>query len=89
MRLTHLVIVLFFSSAVFADNCADLSLRFAGEERFKLKLAELDDLKSCINAVLREKVSASSSEARGSTSGSAVTTSAIKPRAAPVLKDAE
>lgn len=75
-----------------ADSCGDLATRFSGAERFGMKLAELDELKTCINLLLREKISASSEEARGSTSPVGSFDSAaqtIKPVSAPVLQDAE
>lgn len=76
-----------------ADNCADLSTRFAGAERFHMSLGELDDLKTCINLILREKISATSNEARGSTSPPAgpdeAPAQAMRPVSAPVLQDAE
>lgn len=79
---------------VHADNCSDLAMRFAGADRFSMKLGELDELKTCINSILREKVSASSTEARGSTSpvqsDEAVrSATASRPQPLPVLKDAE
>lgn len=76
-----------------ADNCADLSMQFAGAGRFHMTLGELDELKTCINAILREKISATSSEARGATSppssGDSPTLEARRPRPVPVLQDAE
>lgn len=76
-----------------ADSCSDLAMRFAGPDRFSMKLGELDELKTCINTILREKVSASSTEARGSTSPSSPEDVSARPAAAhpqpPVLKDAE
>lgn len=76
-----------------ADNCADLSMQFAGAGRFHMTLGELDELKTCINTILREKISATSSEARGTTSppvsGEAPTLEARRPRPVPVLQDAE
>lgn len=75
-----------------ADSCGDLATRFSGGERFSMKLSELDELKTCINLLLREKISATSEEARGSTSpvGSFDNAAqAIKPVSAPVLQDAE
>jgi hypothetical protein len=84
-----------FASSAYADSCSDLSMRFAGGERFAMKLGELDELKTCINTLLREKISASSTEARGSTSP-AVSGSDVPPPQAPrpikttsVLQDAE
>lgn len=72
MRIFHYVAVLVLgctaSLQANADSCGDLSTRFAGAERFSMKLAELDELKTCINMILREKISATSQEARGSTS---------------------
>jgi hypothetical protein len=95
MRLTLSLLPLVVAGATiapaWADNCADLSMRFAGAERFHMTLGELDELKTCINIILREKISATSSEARGATSpplpGGANT--ALRPRSAPVLQDAE
>lgn len=83
-----------FSLSAHADNCSDLATRFAGAERFSMKLGELDELKTCINVILREKVSATSSEARGSTSptgsvDAALPAQASRPKAVPVLQDAE
>ena len=77
-----------------ADNCSDLAMRFAGPDRFSMKLGELDELKTCINTILREKVSASSTEARGSTSpalqdDASARSSVARPQPLPVLKDAE
>jgi hypothetical protein len=75
-----------------ADTCADLSMQFAGAGRFHMTLSELDELKTCINSILREKISATSTEARGSTSPNApggASVEARRPRAAPVLQDAE
>lgn len=74
-----------------ADSCADLSMQFAGAGRFHMTLGELDELKTCINVILREKISATSTEARGSTSPAAggASLEARRPRAAPVLQDAE
>ncbi len=75
-----------------ADTCGDLATRFSGAERFSMKLAELDELKTCINMILREKISASSQEARGSTSPplSFGSTPAAPSGAAPAsLQDAE
>lgn len=97
MRLTHSLLPLLlagvFSSYAWADNCADLAMRFAGGERFHMTLGELDELKTCINVILREKISATSTEARGATSPPAsadsMPTSALRPRAVPVLQDAE
>jgi hypothetical protein len=72
MRLTHFFMIMALGTAsashAFADSCGDLSARFSGAERFSMKLAELDELKTCINMILREKISANSQEARGSTS---------------------
>lgn len=82
----------FVATPALADNCADLSTRFAGMDRFTMKIAELDELKTCINMLLREKISASSNEARGSTSpagSEAASVQASRPSAAPVLQDAE
>jgi hypothetical protein len=82
-----------FSASAHADNCSDLATRFAGAERFSMKLGELDELKTCINVILREKVSATSSEARGSTSPTgavdALPAQASRPKPVPVLQDAE
>ena len=78
-----------------ADNCADLSMQFAGAGRFHMTLGELDELKTCINTILREKISATSTEARGATSpptagGEAPSSvEARRPRPVPVLQDAE
>lgn len=75
-----------------ADTCSDLSMQFAGAGRFHMTLSELDELKTCINTILREKISATSTEARGSTSPDAPgggSVEARRPRAAPVLQDAE
>lgn len=74
-----------------ADNCADLSVKFAGAERFHMTLGELDELKTCINLILREKISATSNDARGSTSPPAAGAGAEarRPRPVPVLQDAE
>ncbi|MCC2637482.1 MAG: hypothetical protein K0Q68_1201 [Moraxellaceae bacterium] len=76
-----------------ADTCADLSMQFAGAGRFHMTLGELDELKTCINLILREKISATSNEARGATSppvaGAGATLEARRPRALPVLQDAE
>ncbi|HEX6591603.1 MAG TPA: hypothetical protein VF050_06360 [Moraxellaceae bacterium] len=82
----------FVSSPALADNCADLATRFSGVERFSMKIAELDELKTCINMILREKISATSSEARGSTSPASAaegSAQATRPKAAPALQDAE
>lgn len=82
-----------FSVPAQADPCSDLAMRFAGGDRFGMKLGELDELKTCINTLLREKVSATSSEARGSTSpqgaASDAPVQASRPQAIPVLQDAE
>lgn len=75
-----------------ADNCGDLAMRFASGERFHMALGELDELKTCINLILREKISASSTEARGVTSppvSAGATPSSLRPRPAPALQDAE
>lgn len=76
-----------------ADNCGDLATRFSGAERFSMKIADLDELKTCINILLREKISATSTEARGSTSpaygGAEPATQLSRPKALPVLQDAE
>lgn len=76
-----------------ADNCADLSSQFAGAGRFHMTLGELDELKSCINTILREKISASSNDARGATSPpvdeAPTPTLEARRRQIPVLKDAE
>ncbi|HET8731010.1 MAG TPA: hypothetical protein VFM34_07880 [Moraxellaceae bacterium] len=77
-----------------ADNCADLSMQFAGAGRFHMTLGELDELKTCINTILREKISATSTEARGTTSppasgGDSAPAEARRPRPVPVLQDAE
>lgn len=76
-----------------ADTCADLSMQFAGAGRFHMTLGELDELKTCINLILREKISANSNDARGATSppvtGAGATVEARRPRALPVLQDAE
>ena len=97
MRPIHLLLVLMLGGACFsapaqADTCSDLALRFAGGERFGMTLGELDELKICINTLLREKISATSSEARGSTSpGNTAEAPAqtLRPQALPVLQDAE
>lgn len=97
MRPIHLLLLLVLGgvSAVpaQADTCSDLAMRFAGGERFSMKLGELDELKTCINTLLREKISATSTEARGSTSpaggASDVPAQASRPQALPVLQDAE
>lgn len=98
MRPIHLLLLLTLGGACFsapaqADTCSDLALRFASGERFGMKLGELDELKICINTLLREKISATSSEARGSTSpaGNAAEPPAqtSRPQALPVLQDAE
>lgn len=81
-----------FSASAQADTCSDLAMRFAGGDRFGMKLGELDELKTCINTLLREKISATSSEARGSTSpagGQDAPAQASRPQALPVLQDAE
>lgn len=82
-----------FVASAHADNCADLSMRFAGAERFHMTLGELDELKTCINVILREKISATSAEARGATSppmpDGSTSTSSLRPRAMPALQDAE
>lgn len=80
-----------FAPLAKADNCSDLAVRFAGSERFSMKLGELDELKTCINTILREKISATSSEAHGSTTpaGAAEPQQARRPQPLPVLKDAE
>lgn len=83
---------LLFIPVAQADNCADLSMQFASPGRFHMTLGELDELKTCINAILREKISASSVEARGSTSPDAsggATAELRRPRAVPALQDAE
>lgn len=94
MRPIHFLTLLALGGAValpvHADPCGDLATRFSGAERFSMKLAELDELKTCINMILREKISATSQEARGSTSpplsfGSSSRTDA----APPALQDAE
>ncbi len=76
-----------------ADNCGDLASRFSGAERFSMKIADLDELKTCINILLREKISATSNEARGSTSpvlpGGEPATQISRPKPIPVLQDAE
>ncbi|MCD6061950.1 MAG: hypothetical protein K0R03_780 [Moraxellaceae bacterium] len=75
-----------------ADNCADLATRFSGGERFHMTLGELDELKTCINVILREKISSSSTAARGATSPEvtdAPATQALRPRSIPILQDAE
>lgn len=76
-----------------ADSCGDLANRFSGAERFSMKIAELDELKTCINMLLREKISANSNEARGSTSptlsGGESSTQLSRPKSVPVLQDAE
>lgn len=97
MRLTLFLLPLLgaaaFVAPAHADNCADLSMRFAGAERFHMTLGELDELKTCINVILREKISSSSAEARGATSPplpeGSMSTSALRPRAVPALQDAE
>lgn len=97
MRPIHFLLPLVMGGAVAgpaqADDCADLAMRFAGAERFTMKLGELDELKTCINVILREKISATSNEARGSTSppasSSTAPAQASRPKALPVLKDAE
>lgn len=79
-------------SPALADDCADLAGRFAGGERFHMTLGELDELKSCINVILREKISSTSADARGSTSpevSDAPPAQGLRPRAIPILKDAE
>lgn len=82
-----------FSTSVLADNCSDLATRFAGAERFSMKLGELDELKTCINTLLRDKISATSNEARGSTSPQGGESDAhvqvARPQARPVFQDAE
>lgn len=97
MRPIHFSTVLLLGSliavpAAQADACGDLATRFSGAERFGMKLSELDELKTCINLLLREKISATSQEARGSTSpagGFDNAAQAIRPVSAPVLQDAE
>jgi hypothetical protein len=79
-------------SPAWADNCADLATRFSGGERFHMTLGELDELKTCINVILREKISSNSTAARGSTSptdSDAAPAQALRPRAIPILQDAE
>ena len=83
----------FCAMAAHADNCADLSTQFAGAGRFHMTMGELDELKSCINTILREKISASSNDARGATSPpvdeAPTPTLEARRRQIPVLKDAE
>lgn len=98
MRPIRLLLLLALGGACFAtraqaDTCSDLAMRFAGGERFSMKLGELDELKTCINTLLREKISATSTEARGSTSpmgvGADTPAQASRPQPLPVLQDAE
>ncbi len=80
------------ASLALADDCADLATRFSGGERFHMTLGELDELKSCINVILREKISANSTAARGATSptgADAPQAQAMRPRPIPILQDAE
>ncbi|MGH8492521.1 MAG: hypothetical protein ACRERR_05375 [Moraxellaceae bacterium] len=97
MRPTHslllLVLGLSVTATASADDCGDLATRFSGAERFSMKIADLDELKTCINILLREKISATSNEARGSTSPTAVggesPVQLSRPKSVPVLQDAE
>lgn len=97
MRPIHFLLLLALGAAVAApanaDNCGDLATRFTGAERFSMKIGELDELKTCINLILREKISATSNEARGSTSpvlsGAEQPAQLSRPKAVPVLQDAE
>jgi len=95
MRPIHSLLLLALGGALAvpaqADNCGDLATRFSGAERFSMKLGELDELKTCINILLREKISANSNDARGSTSPPDTSTpvQASRPKALPVLQDAE
>lgn len=97
MRPIHFLLPLLLGSlcldAARADNCATLATQFAGAERFHMSLGELDELKTCINTILREKISATSTEARGATSppvaDEAASAAPRRPRPAPVLQDAE
>ncbi len=98
MRPTHSLLLLvlglaFAAPVAHADNCGDLATRFSGAERFSMKIADLDELKTCINILLREKISATSNEARGSTSpllsGADQPAPVSRPQPAPVLQDAE
>lgn len=97
MRPIRFLLPLLLGSALpmpaLADNCADLSTQFAGAGRFHMTLGELDELKSCINSILREKISANSADARGATSPPAddgpVPTLEARRRQIPKLKDDE
>lgn len=97
MRPIHSLLLLVIGGALatpaLADNCGDLATRFSGAERFSMKLGELDELKTCINILLREKISANSNDARGSTSppapAGAMPVQISRPQAVPVLQDAE
>lgn len=96
MRPIHSLLLLALGAAAapaYADNCGDLATRFTGAERFSMKIGELDELKTCINLILREKISATSNEARGSTSpafsGAESSTQLSRPKPVPVLQDAE
>jgi hypothetical protein len=96
MRPIHsllLLVGLALAAPANADNCGDLATRFSGADRFSMKIADLDELKTCINILLREKISATSNEARGSTSpafsNTDQPTQLSRPKALPVLQDAE
>lgn len=81
-----------FAAPAHADSCSDLAMRFAGGERFSMKLGELDELKTCINTLLREKISATSTEAHGSTTPAGAAESSGQAKRLPpipVLQDAE
>lgn len=86
MRSTPVLIALLlagYAPWVQADDCQSLSDRYAQNPR-DMKIGELDELKTCINGVQRELISA-----LGDASTAPGQVTIARPRAVPVLRDAE
>lgn len=66
-----------------AEDCQSLAIRYAQNPRV-MKIGELDELKICINGVQRELISG-----LGDASTAPGQVSIARPRAVPVLQDAE
>ncbi len=71
------------ASLVQAEDCQSLATRYAQAPR-DMKIGELDELKICINGVQRELISG-----LGDASTAPGQVSIARPRAVPVLQDAE
>ena len=71
------------TSVAQADQCQDLAIRYSQAPK-SLKIGELDELKTCINLVQRELISM-----LGDVSTPPGQVTIARPRAVPVLQDAE